>query len=758
MNTLPHVNLPVNINNRKYDQLRKYFGKESIHRHLRELSRESVYTVDELIEMKKREKIKQQREENGEQLADDELEEDPYRFGGNKEILAYYLEEDKKRRLRELLAQARIMHEMEIHQKQENVMKQALEQKLKREMAEKVKEFDANRQHKASFRSIEAMREIRNEQDQKSESVSLKSKKVASNVGTPRSQTKSSGTVKSQPKTARNAPSAVSRQTGSLSTKTAATSRPELGEKTPRRGDNLTVVNYTDYNGQPVPRDIDVELIDDDYLRDALWEFHTSEDWRHDENTKIDEVAISNRPQTDAGSVTTRQTSRTRMDSEYFAWASVPALKSISRSFQKSVRVSYTPRDFESIQNVYSGKLRPSAPSQDFQRKPATFPKIRLTRERIRYPPHPPKVHMLEKINTNVKLTLRYNGVPTKVVDIPEDGHKLEVAHQPGSGTTFTIFSGYVYPGKTFDIVSKRLPGHPFSITLFINGYADTRVSTCCEFRHKEGFKIGGSLGRFTVEKITGDRELRCYKCKINDFENMPKLKKLIVQDKFKNRQPKGIDEKAEQNAESSKSSSCSSSVYSGRKIALNADETGMSSNQGEHHSSPVKQERSGNSSDSESSNESVEHHAIHEEREKSPIDKTSTNYKVTLVATNLELARDSNVTITAHGTRKRFETISLDRPFSKVMKMNVHYSFIGAKMGQLTKVDIETEPPEGADWFLKEVVFEYGNAKTVFQCEKWIGISDSGREEFSNGVTTYMAPVHKHHRVKEDNNENTSS
>merc|ERR1712226_410642 len=142
--------------------------------------------------------------------------------------------------------------------------------------------------------------------------------------------------------------------------------RRELGEKTPRQSDNLTCVNYTDYCGQPVPRDVDVDFIDEEYLRDALWEFEAFDE----DLDRIEEVAGSNRPQTGAtttassapgGHVTARQTSQSaRLNSDYFAWASVPALKNISRNFQKSARLNYAPRDFSDIRNVYSKSLRPS--------------------------------------------------------------------------------------------------------------------------------------------------------------------------------------------------------------------------------------------------------------------------------------------------------------------------------------------------------------------------------------------------------------
>ncbi len=71
-----------------------------------------------------------------------------------------------------------------------------------------------------------------------------------------------------------------------------------------------------------------------------------------------------------------------------------------------------------------------------------------------------------------------------------------------------------------FVFASKRHRGYPFSITLYVNGKADSRISTCCEFKHcpkggKSFVKLGGKLGRFAYGKAESDsNEGMCYRCR----------------------------------------------------------------------------------------------------------------------------------------------------------------------------------------------------------------------------------------------------
>jgi Domain of unknown function (DUF4590) len=61
-----------------------------------------------------------------------------------------------------------------------------------------------------------------------------------------------------------------------------------------------------------------------------------------------------------------------------------------------------------------------------------------------------------------------------------------------------------VYTGD-FKFISRRYRTHPFSLTIYVNSQQDCRLSTCCEYKHKAGARLGGQQGHFGVVRVTGD-------------------------------------------------------------------------------------------------------------------------------------------------------------------------------------------------------------------------------------------------------------
>ena len=61
-----------------------------------------------------------------------------------------------------------------------------------------------------------------------------------------------------------------------------------------------------------------------------------------------------------------------------------------------------------------------------------------------------------------------------------------------------------------FEFISYRHRGFPFSLSLYLDGQMDSRVSTCCEYRHSRGAKIGGKQGHFSLLRVDG--AIPCYK------------------------------------------------------------------------------------------------------------------------------------------------------------------------------------------------------------------------------------------------------
>jgi hypothetical protein len=58
---------------------------------------------------------------------------------------------------------------------------------------------------------------------------------------------------------------------------------------------------------------------------------------------------------------------------------------------------------------------------------------------------------------------------------------------------------------------SKRHKEFPFSVSIYINGTFDCRISTCCEYRHSLNVRIGGKTGRFGITNVVGGQP--CVKC-----------------------------------------------------------------------------------------------------------------------------------------------------------------------------------------------------------------------------------------------------
>lgn len=49
-------------------------------------------------------------------------------------------------------------------------------------------------------------------------------------------------------------------------------------------------------------------------------------------------------------------------------------------------------------------------------------------------------------------------------------------------------------------ITSLRHQGMPFALTFHLDGVQGTRISTCCEFKHPPGKKIGKRFGVVSVK------------------------------------------------------------------------------------------------------------------------------------------------------------------------------------------------------------------------------------------------------------------
>ncbi|CAH8625429.1 unnamed protein product [Heterobilharzia americana] len=113
-----------------------------------------------------------------------------------------------------------------------------------------------------------------------------------------------------------------------------------------------------------------------------------------------------------------------------------------------------------------------------------------------------------DSIDRQKTATGRINSVN---VSNPSSVRLITVIQQPNGGNTHTVFKGLLQPGDIFQITSRRVYGFPFSLTFYVDGKQYTRISTCCEYRHKTGIRLGGKNGHFLYLTVEGS--FPCYKC-----------------------------------------------------------------------------------------------------------------------------------------------------------------------------------------------------------------------------------------------------
>lgn len=260
-------------------------------------------------------------------------------------------------------------------------------------------------------------------------------------------------------------------------------------------------------------------------------------------------------------------------------------------------------------------------PKRKPKRRPATSSGV-PTRPRIRpasnarslklHRREPPMMHRAQ-VHTLTRVTFKYLGQMVHLDHEEEDPRdEVMVMQQHCGGENIRIFKGMVMKGDKFVVISRRHRTFPFSLTFYLNGVQVERLSTCCEYKHKTGHKLGAKSSHFGIIKIDGYQP--CFKC-------------LISQGKLKTRpdptpppsggrtQPsnprrpkkklKGVDKKEEEYTddfqESSKSSTTTEEVQTdGPKAPSEASSSEISAE-----SSPLTSETEESDSDTETDTES---------------------------------------------------------------------------------------------------------------------------------------------------------
>ncbi len=65
----------------------------------------------------------------------------------------------------------------------------------------------------------------------------------------------------------------------------------------------------------------------------------------------------------------------------------------------------------------------------------------------------------------------------------------------------FYSFIKYIHL-ETFAFDSQRHQDYPFALALYINGLIDSRISVCCEYKHKRNVPLGGPHGLFAISDV----------------------------------------------------------------------------------------------------------------------------------------------------------------------------------------------------------------------------------------------------------------
>ena len=109
-------------------------------------------------------------------------------------------------------------------------------------------------------------------------------------------------------------------------------------------------------------------------------------------------------------------------------------------------------------------------------------------------------------------ITFKYLGQIVHLdreLEDPRD--EIVVDQQHCGGGNLCVYRGKMLPGNNFTIISQRHRGYPFSLTFYLNGIIVERLSACCEYKHRKGFKLGAKSSHFGFVKIEGAHP--CYKC-----------------------------------------------------------------------------------------------------------------------------------------------------------------------------------------------------------------------------------------------------
>ncbi|XP_005871979.1 PREDICTED: glutamate-rich protein 3 isoform X1 [Myotis brandtii] len=115
-------------------------------------------------------------------------------------------------------------------------------------------------------------------------------------------------------------------------------------------------------------------------------------------------------------------------------------------------------------------------------------------------------------LHSNAVITMIYLGKTVHLrYNYPEFQDEIQVYQQHCGGENLCVYRGKLLEKETFQFISKRHHGFPFSLTFFLNGMQVNRLSSCCEYKHRKGSRLGGKGSYFGF--VCVERSSPCYKC-----------------------------------------------------------------------------------------------------------------------------------------------------------------------------------------------------------------------------------------------------
>ncbi|XP_054422829.1 glutamate-rich protein 3 [Pteronotus mesoamericanus] len=115
-------------------------------------------------------------------------------------------------------------------------------------------------------------------------------------------------------------------------------------------------------------------------------------------------------------------------------------------------------------------------------------------------------------LHSNAVITMIYLGKNVHLsYGHPDFRDEIKVYQQHCGGENLCVYKGKLLEKETFQFISKRHHGFPFSLTFFLNGIQVNRLSSCCEYKHRKGSRLGGKRGYFGF--VCVERSSPCYKC-----------------------------------------------------------------------------------------------------------------------------------------------------------------------------------------------------------------------------------------------------